>query len=124
MLTPPPLTRFFPPQPQSALAGAGLVAGFTCVTEPFNRPNTSVTTSRIKVSFTALIAQLLLLRFRAKNLFPENIHGVHDADDDRVHRAFLQIWREAGGTALAKHHHFANAGADTVNGHDGVHAGA
>jgi hypothetical protein len=39
------------------LAGAGLAAGFNGVTEPFSRPNTSVTTSRIKVSFTALIAQ-------------------------------------------------------------------
>src|SRR5580765_8086326 len=99
---PPPLARGLSSQPQAAAGvGADVLAG---TTEPFKRPNTSVTTSRIKVSFTALIYHLS--NFAAVNLFAEDIHDINDADDNGVHRRFLQIRRESRGTALAKQNHF------------------
>ena len=36
--------------------------------------------------------------------------------------ASFRLGREPGGTALAEHHHFADARAHAVHGHDGVHA--
>src|ERR1035441_472591 len=92
---------FLVPQPQfddgagggADGAGEGLAVA---VAVPPSLPSTSATTSRIKVSFTALIIQSP--HFCAENLFSKNIHAVHQADDDGVHGRVLHAGREARGT--------------------------
>jgi len=90
-------------QPHESDFGAGAGAGeglAVAVAVPPSLPSTSATTSRIKVSFTALIVQSTVLC--AKNFFSKNVHAVHEADDDGVHGCVLHAGREARGTALAK----------------------
>src|SRR5437868_5725231 len=43
------------------------------------------------------------LLFGVINLFAQDIHSIHNSDDDGVHRRVLEVGREPGGTTLAKH---------------------
>src|SRR5882762_2617698 len=130
------------PQPHEEAAGAG--AGLAEAGAPPRRPMTSATMSRIKASLGALIvfrgaglqpAQHSISRqadgefalrrscLRVVNLFSQPIHHIHDADDDGVDGDVLESGGESGAAALAEEHHLADAGANAVHGHDGVHAG-
>src|ERR1700722_9757504 len=110
---------FFVPQPHDSDLGAGAGAGWeVAVLVPFKRPSTSATTSRIKVSFTALMIQLP--HFRAENLFSKNIHTVHDANDDGIHGRFLHAGCQAGAAALTKQNQLSLTRPESVHGHNRV----
>src|SRR6266853_844430 len=63
------------------------------------------------------------LSFGVIDFLPQDIHRIHDSDDDRIHRRIFEIRREARGTSLAEQYHLANSSPHAVNSHDGVDAG-
>ena len=62
------------------------------------------------------------LFFRGIDLLVQDIDGIDDAGDDGVDRQRLHAGRLPGGTALAEQHDLVHAGAEGVDGHDGVGA--
>ena len=58
------------------------------------------------------------LILRAVNLFPQHIHRIDDADDDRVDRHLLRLGSHAGARALRQQDEISHARAERIDGHD------